>query len=184
MQKYTFCDITESPQTLQQAKQLMLDTYPKVGMWETLDEKEAAETMEESTADGNICLGIKLADQLIGWVGLRPAYKFTWELHPLVLAIEHHGKGYGTILMTELEKLAKSKGITGIYVGSDDETAKTSLSQVDITSQNIFHEMATIKNYDKHPYEFYQKCGYFIVGIVPNANGKHKPDIMLWKDIS
>ncbi|ENY3597990.1 aminoglycoside N-acetyltransferase AAC(6')-Ia, partial [Acinetobacter baumannii] len=30
----------------------------------------------------------------------------------------------------------------------------------------------------------YKKCGYMIVGIIPNANGKRKPDIWMWKDIS
>lgn len=183
MEEYIFCEITESAETIRQARQLMLDTFPKVGMWPDLDEKEADETMKECTTDGNICLGIKIAGKLAGWVGLRPGYKATWELHPLVLGLEFHGKGYGKILMFQLEKIAKTKGITGIYVGSDDETNKTSLSQVDITPQNIFHEIANIKNHNNHPYEFYQKCGYFIVGIVPNANGNRKPDIMLWKGI-
>ncbi|MCL1998169.1 MAG: GNAT family N-acetyltransferase [Turicibacter sp.] len=185
--QHSFCNIDESAELLEQAKRLLLDTFTKVGMWLDLDEKEAAETIEESLEDGNICIGIKIGEQLIGWVGLRPMYKLTWELHPLVLAMEWHGRGYGKILMQELEQQARKRGIIGIFVGSDDEAGKTSLSNPTITNENvaaIFDEIRNISNYDSHPYEFYVKCGFSIVGIIPNANGKQKPDILLWKDIS
>jgi aminoglycoside 6'-N-acetyltransferase I len=32
-----------------------------------------------------------------------------------------------------------------------------------------------------HPYEFYQKIGYKIVGVIPDANGLGKPDIWMAK---
>ena len=48
---------------------------------------------------------------------------------------------------------------------------------------NIFDSIKNIKNINKHPYEFYQKNGYYIVGIIPNANGKNKPDIWMWKSL-
>jgi aminoglycoside 6'-N-acetyltransferase I len=82
-----------------------------------------------------------------------------------------------------MEKIAQGKGIIGIFVGSDDETNKTSLSEKEITEENIFEEIKNIKNYKDHPFEFYKKCGFIIVGIIPNANGSQKPDIWLWKDI-
>jgi aminoglycoside 6'-N-acetyltransferase I len=82
-----------------------------------------------------------------------------------------------------LEIIAQEKGLIGIFAGSDDETNKTSLSEIEITKDNIFEEIKRIKNYKNHPYEFYIKCGYSIIGIIPNANGPKKPDILLWKDI-
>jgi aminoglycoside 6'-N-acetyltransferase I len=32
-----------------------------------------------------------------------------------------------------------------------------------------------------HPYEFYQKMGFAIVGVMPDANGIGKPDIYMAK---
>jgi hypothetical protein len=35
-----------------------------------------------------------------------------------------------------------------------------------------------------HPFEFYQKCGFVIVGVVPDANGYSKPDILMAKRVA
>ena len=32
-----------------------------------------------------------------------------------------------------------------------------------------------------HPFGFYQKLGYVIIGVVPDANGWGKPDIIMGK---
>ncbi|HBU4467559.1 TPA: GNAT family N-acetyltransferase, partial [Klebsiella pneumoniae] len=93
-------------------------------------------------------------------------------------------KGIGRLLINELEKKAKQIGIIGIVLGTDDEYFKTSLSAVDLYGENILDEIRTIKNIKNHPYEFYQKCGYSIVGVIPDANGKRKPDIWMWKKIN
>ena len=162
---------------------MLTDTFPGTGMWPDITEKIALETVDECLEGEGICIGIKVDGELIGWVGLRPMYPKTWELHPLVVKTGFQGKGYGKILLEELEKIAREKGIIGIFVGSDDETNKTSLSDKEITGENLFREVQNIKNYKNHPYEFYQKCGFQIVGIIPNANGPNKPDIWLWKDI-
>lgn len=183
MRDYSICFINESKETMEQAAKILLETFPAAKMWPDLNEETALETVEKSIADENICIGIKVDNQLIGWVGLMPMYKKTWELHPMAILPKFQGKGYGKILLNEMEKIAREKGIIGIFAGSDDEMNKTSLSQKDITGENIFEEIRNIKNYDNHPYEFYMKCGFSIIGIIPNANGHHKPDILLWKDI-
>jgi aminoglycoside 6'-N-acetyltransferase I len=183
MEEYKICNINESIETMELAGKILIDTFSEVNMWPDIDEKGALDTVKECIAEGNICIGVKIINQLIGWVGLRPMYEKTWELHPLAIIPEYQRKGYGRILMNEMEKIAKEKGIIGIMAGSDDETNKTSLSEKEITEENIFEEIKNIKNYKSHPYEFYKKCGYIIVGIIPNANGLKKPDIWLWKDI-
>jgi len=68
-------------------------------------------------------------------------YEKTWELHPMAIDVKYKGKGYGKILINELEKIAQGKGIIGIIVGSDDEAMKTSLSDKEINGENIFEEI-------------------------------------------
>jgi aminoglycoside 6'-N-acetyltransferase I len=110
-------------------------------------------------------------------------YKQTWELHPLVVAKEYQNLGLGRRLLSELEAQAKAQGLIGIFLGTDDETYSTSLSQVTLTEANLWAEISRIKNLNHHPYEFYQRCGYMITGVVPNANGPGKPDIWMWKSL-
>ncbi|GHV52380.1 hypothetical protein AGMMS49579_09530 [Spirochaetia bacterium] len=81
------------------------------------------------------------------------------------------------------EEEAKKAGIIGIVLGTDDETNSTSLSACSLTGENIFSEISNIRNRKNHPYEFYKKCGYSIIGAIPNANGINKPDIWMWKNI-
>jgi aminoglycoside 6'-N-acetyltransferase I len=38
-----------------------------------------------------------------------------------------------------------------------------------------------MKNLRGHPYGFYQKLGFSIVGVMPDANGFGKPDIYMAK---
>ena len=181
---YKVCNINESANMKEEAAKILLETFPPANMWPNINEAAALRTVKECVEEGNICIGIVLGDRLIGWTGLRPMYEKTWELHPLAIKPEFQGKGYGRILLGELEKAGKNKGLLGIVVGSDDETNKTSLSQKGINEENIYQEIKNIKNYANHPYEFYKKCGYIIVGIIPNANGFGKPDIWLWKDLT
>jgi len=182
--EYKFCDINESDETIKQAAKLLYATFSEINgdLW-LKDEKDAFTEVNECIEGSNICIGIKQENQLIGWVGLRPMYEKTWELHPMVIKKEFQEKKYGRKLLNELEKVASQKGIIGIVAGSDDETNSTSLSEKEINGENIFDEIRNIKNYKNHPFEFYIKCGYSIIGIIPNANGKNKPDIWLWKDI-
>jgi len=182
--EYKFCNINESEETIKQAIELMYITFSEINgnLW-LKNEKDAFIEVKECIKGANICIGIKLENRLIGWAGLRQMYEKTWELHPIVVKKEFQGKKYGQKLLNELERIAYKNGIIGIVAGSDDETNSTSLSDKKINGENIFDEIKSIKNYKNHPFEFYKKCSYSIIGIIPNANGQNKPDIWLWKDI-
>lgn len=166
---------------MSQAAHILTRTFRELENYAWSDYETARKEVVECIQDPNICIGLCEGDTLLGWIGLRPMYKMTWEMHPLVVDPQHQRQGIGGTLLEEIEKIAKEKGIIGIVLGTDDEQFRTSLSQVTISRDNIWEEIKKIRNIRNHPYEFYEKCGYMIVGIVPNANGKNRPDIWMWK---
>lgn len=118
---------------------------------------------------------------VIGLIGAKPQYGLTgWELHPLVVLKEKRLQGIGSKLVDQLEKEILKRGGIMVYLGSDDENNMTSLSNCDLYD-NLFERLKNIRNLKNHPFEFYQKQGYSIVGAFPDANGLGKPDIWLAK---
>jgi aminoglycoside 6'-N-acetyltransferase I len=59
----------------------------------------------------------------------------------------------------------------------------TSLANIDLY-ENLWEKVRDIRNFKNHPFEFYQKIGYVITGVVIDANGVGKPDILMSKRIS
>jgi len=145
--------------------------------------EDPKEEMQMILNDERICLVAVEGEKLLGFVGAIPQYPYAWELHPLVVDEAWRKKGVGQALLSELEIELAAKGVLTIYLGTDDEEFKTSLSEGDLFD-DTFNKIINIKNKARHPYEFYQKCGYKIVGVIPDANGIGKPDIWMAKRIS
>jgi aminoglycoside 6'-N-acetyltransferase I len=127
-------DLCKEPSLHAEAAALLMDTFLAIGntAWPKLE--SARQALDECIADPNLCLGMLIDDWLAGWVGLRPMYDKTWELHPLVVAPARQGQGVGKALMRALEQRAKAKGLIRIVLGTDDELFETSLSQTDINA--------------------------------------------------
>ena len=49
---------------------------------------------------------------------------------------------------------------------------------------DVLSKLLSIKNVDGHPFEFYLKVGYHVVGLIPDANRYGKPDILMAKRIA
>ena len=143
----------------------------------------ATEEIDECLGRERVAIMAVKDGRLVGFVGAGPHYDGNvWELHPLVVKAEYQFQGIGTKLVEALEKECRLRGGITIYLGTDDEFEETTLGGVDLYD-DTYEKMANIKNLKNHPYEFYQKNGYKIVGIVPDANGVGKPDIMMAKRI-
>lgn len=160
------------------AAELLIQAFPD--SYSDCAEEEVFKCLEEK----KIAIAAINNDRLVGFVGAMPKYGITaWELHPLVVSKSYRSQGIGTKLCKALEKVLYEKGCLTIYLGSDDETSSTTLSDTDLF-EDTFEKIRNIKNIKGHPYEFYQKNGYQIVGVIPDANGIGKPDIWLAKSIS
>lgn len=120
-------------------------------------------------------------DRVVGIVGAIPQYGVTgWELHPLAVLKEYQRHGVGSALMEAIEREVSSRGGVMLYLGSDDESRTTSLYGVDLYD-DTFGKIANIKSNGGHPFPFYEKLGYKIIGVLPDANGLGKPDIWMAK---
>lgn len=120
-------------------------------------------------------------DDLVGFAGAIPQYQQTgWELHPLVVESARRKNQVGTRLLHYVEREVVSRGGITLYLGTDDLEHETSLSSGDLF-EDTFKKIQEIENLKKHPYEFYQKLGYTIIGVIPDANGWDRPDIWMAK---
>jgi len=105
-----------------------------------------------------------------------------WEIHPLVVEAQHRRQGVGRALVRDLENIVRAKGAITLWVGTDDENHETSLSIVDLYA-DIPGAIRDVRNLREHPYEFWVRLGFKIVGVMPDANGLGKPDIFLAKRV-
>ncbi len=170
---------------VQQAAQLLMDAFREhwADAWPTLEEglQEVHEMMEAE----RICrAAIDEDNNLLGVIGGIPQYDgHVWELHPLAVQLAMQGRGIGKLLVEDLEQQVHLRGGLTITLGSDDEDNMTSLSDVDLY-ENLWEKIRDVRNFKRHPYQFYQKLGYVITGIVPDANGIGKPDIIMSKKVA
>ncbi|HNS01050.1 MAG TPA: GNAT family N-acetyltransferase [Anaerolineae bacterium] len=170
------------PNAIQQAAALLTTAFaqhwPKA--WPDLD--AALEELHDCLEPDKLCLAaVDEHGRVLGWIGAQPAYGLTgWELHPLAVDPARQGEGIGRALVASLEEAVRARGGVTLFLGSDDEDGMTSLAGVDLYPEVTRH-LQSIRNLKRHPYEFYQKQGYTVVGVIPDANGIGKPDIWLAK---
>ena len=148
------------------------------------DMESALEEVRESFGTGRLSrIAVDEDGTVLGWIGGISQYRgHVWELHPLVVRVSQQGKGIGRALVADLEVRVKKRGGLTITLGTDDESDQTSLSGIDLYP-NVWEHVARIRNLKQHPYEFYQKQGFVIIGVMPDANGPGKPDILMAKSV-
>ena len=170
---------------IQQAAQLLVDAFHEhwPEAWPTLD--EAVKEVHEMLEAERICrAAINDKQNLLGIIGGIPTYDgHVWELHPLAVQPHLQGQGIGRALIEDFEEQVRQRGGLTITLGSDDEDNMTSLSNVNLF-KNTWEKIRNIRNLKGHPFEFYQRMGYVITGVVPEANGIGKPDILMSKRVN
>jgi aminoglycoside 6'-N-acetyltransferase I len=169
---------------IQQVAELLVEAFRENWPEAWPDMAAALAEVQESFEPDRISR-VALADDgtVLGWVGGIHQYGGrVWELHPLVVRPDRQRQGIGRALVADLEAQVRQRGGLTLWLGTDDENNMTSLGGANLYP-NVFEHVAKIKNLRGHPYEFYQKLGFVIVGVMPDANGPGKPDIFMAKPV-
>lgn len=176
-------DLTaEDAGRIREIAELLLEAFAHIQWPDSLD--HALDEVRESLEPGRISRVALEHGQVVGWVGGIPEYHGNaFELHPLAVKPAYQRRGIGTALVHDLEEQARQRGAITVYLGTDDEFGGTSLGGVNVYP-NVLEHVAAIRNLRQHPFEFYAKLGYALVGIIPDANGLGKPDILMAKRIA
>ena len=165
---------------IDQAAALLVEAFPH---WLPTTELARGEVKEALGAD-RICLVARADDQILGWVGAIPEYSHAWELHPLVVKEDVRRMGVGRALVAALEERVRAAGALTLYLGTDDDgpAPGTSAGGVELFPDVLSHA-ASLRMSD-HPADFYLRMGFEVVGLIPDANGPGKPDILMAKRVS
>jgi aminoglycoside 6'-N-acetyltransferase I len=174
---------SQGAQTRHAVAVLLLDAFAAwPESWKTL--AEAAQEVEASLADDRVSFVALGEDGApVGWIAGIESYRGrVWELHPLAVAPGLQRTGIGRRLVERLEREVAARGALTVYLGTDDVTGMTSLGGRNLYP-GVLANVARIENLRDHPYGFYQRLGYEVVGVVPDANGPGRPDIMMAKRV-
>jgi aminoglycoside 6'-N-acetyltransferase I len=174
----------DDEKAIEQVSALLFETFKEhwPDAWPTI-ESAIAEVMDSFGSDRISRIAVDDNGTVLGWVGGICQYSGNvWELHPLVVRSNYQRQGIGKALVFDLEAQVRQRGGLTLWVGTDDEDGMTSLANTNLYP-NVWEHVVQIKNLRGHPYEFYQKCGFVIVGVMPDANGIGKPDIYMAKSV-
>ena len=161
---------------------LLLDFRPNCSAYQNT--RDAIEEIEESLKQDKKRISILAFEngEAIGWIAGSEFYGKVIEIHTIVVKYTKQHSGTGRILLTSFEKRAKELGFLSVFAGSGDCDCSTSIGGIELYPFAL-EKLMTIKNIKNHPFEFYLKCGFELVGVLPDAHGKGKPDIYFGKTI-
>ena len=179
-------DLTaDNTRAVEQAARLLVDGFRDTGSEAWTDLEGALVEVRESFQSGRISrIAVDEAGNVQGWIGGIEEYTgHVWELHPLVVRRDCQRQGVGRALVSDLEEQVAQRGGATLMLGTDDENSRTSVGGIDLYP-DVLGKLPTIQNLRQHPFEFYKKVGFEIVGLVPDANGFGKPDILMAKRVA
>ncbi len=168
---------------IEQMARLLIDGFRVTSPEDWRDMDSALTTVNWVLSEGFCRAALDDADTVVGWIGGLPQYGGNvWELHPLVVDPARQGQGIGRALVLDFEDQVRERGGLTITLGADDQVDLTTLSRVDLYD-DLPGKLAAARGSRPHPLEFYRRLGYTVVGVIPDANGRGKPDILLAKRV-
>jgi len=178
-------DLRGEPDTVVEAvAALLIDGFADTGAIAWPSMAEAIPEVRESLEGDRISrVAFDEAGAILGWIGGVPSHEGNaCELHPLVVRRDRARRGIGRALVGDLEAIAVARGMSVIYLGTDDEDARTSLTGIDLFP-DVLEKLASLRNLADHPFSFYERLGFSVCGVIPDANGFGRPDILMAKRV-
>lgn len=176
-----FRELTED--VLGQAARILMEAMAHIpSAWHTMP--EAMEEVNSFVTDSDrFALGAFEGDELRGWIGAIRHSQFQWELHPMAVDPAYQRQGWGRRLVRALEDEARAAGVTTIWLGTDDDFGGTNIYGRDLYP-DVLDAAAQLRETEGHPFRFYERVGFSVVGVLPDANGFGKHDILMAKRVA
>ncbi|HEY7334602.1 MAG TPA: GNAT family N-acetyltransferase [Bryobacteraceae bacterium] len=176
-------DLASEPESVRdQAATLLTEHFDEPRGWPSLSSagQEVDQVMREGFARATLGNG-----RVLGWIGGLPEYNGrVWELHPLVVRREYRRRGIGRGLVAAFEAEAAARGALTVTLGTDDDSGMTSLAGVNLY-EDLPRKLANLRDLGRnHPFLFYRKLGFVVTGVMPDANGRGRPDIYMSKPVA
>lgn len=172
----------DDDETIEALARLTVAAFQHIPYCNTIEEARAE--IHEALAPGRMGLVARdLIGTPLGWVGGRPFYASVWEVHPLAVDPARRRLGIGRALMELLEDRVRATGCVTLMLGTDDEYGGTNLYGRDLYP-NVLDAAQALESVQDHPFMFYKKLGFEVVGVVPDASGLGKPDILMAKRVT
>lgn len=173
----------DEQETVEGVAALLVEAFAHIPNFAKTREAALEEVRDSFGPDRLSRVALDESGRALGWIGgIRQYDGNVYELHPLAVKPSAQRQGIGRELVRDFEVQARARGAVTVFLGADDEFGGTSLFGQEVYP-DVWAHIAAIHNLSRHPYEFYQKCGYVIVGLVPDANGYGKPDILMAKRV-
>jgi aminoglycoside 6'-N-acetyltransferase I len=136
----------------------------------------------ESVAPGRLSrVAIGADGRVLAWYGgIREYDGRVWELHPMAVRPDHQRRGIGRMLMADFEARVRERGGTTAVLVTDDVDGASTAYGIDLYP-DIWRHMRDLRVLGDHPVAFYQRCGYLVYGLLPDASGWGKPGLLMAK---
>ena len=172
-----------APADLDQVAAMMFESFRELSPDWLPDVETARGKVAGALAGGGFAKVLRDdAGEIAGFIGGAPDYGHVWELHPLVVAPHGRKRGYGRLLVAELERHARAAGALTLQLGTSDESDRTSLFGRDLYP-DIPGAIGGLWAAADHPLDFYLRLGFRVVGLTPDAEGPGKPTILMAKSL-
>jgi aminoglycoside 6'-N-acetyltransferase I len=185
MEPFRIVDLTtQDTELIQQTAQVAYEASQSISKIWLPTVEAAVEEIDESFERNGISQVLLDGERVAAWVGAFPQFSSrVVEIHPLIVAKAYQGRGLGRWMVNQVEAWARGQGALTLWIGTSDETNATSLAGVNLY-ENPGDAISSFRQLAAHPCGFWLKLGFQIVGVMPDAEGMGKPNIMMAKSLS